>query len=311
MINVLILGANGFIGSNLYRYLLSQGNCKITLFSRHFSEDIKLLAKLHNNKIIEGQFQDYDLLKSALHSQDLVYHLISETYPATSWNQPIWEVENNLLPTLRFLDIAANQDVKKIAFISSGGTIYGNHDNRVDENHHTKPYIPHGIIKLCIEYFLNYQNTKTNTAYDIYRISNPYGPSQNKNGLGVISNWLRNIKNNNEILIFGDGNNIRDYIYIDDTVKLISWSTIKDLSHSDIYNVSSGTSTSLNELVNIISDTLNQKLRVKYLPQRKSDCPYSVLDNNKIMKFFPNHNMVSLSEGIRKTWLSINDTLFK
>lgn len=300
MLKVLILGANGFIGKHLVEELSVNGNVEITAFGQTAGKDFN--GKV---RVLEGNFEDAGDLQKALAGQDIVYHLISQTLPSSSWDKTLFEVEKNLIPTLKLIDIAAAGGVKKICFASSGGTVYGQppEENIANEESPTAPFSPHGIIKRTIESFLEYALRNHQINYDIYRISNVYGIGQDtRKGLGFINTALENIVRNKPVVIFGDGENLRDYIYVKDAARLLSLSVTKKLNDSGIYNVSSNRSISLNELVRLMKDVLRIDFEVEYVSDRASDNHKVVLDNAKIIGNFPDISLVALEDGIKSTF---------
>jgi UDP-glucose 4-epimerase len=298
MLKVLILGFSGFIGKHLTAQLVEKNNTLLTVFGHH--ADFSSLAKL---RFIEGDFENSIALKKALENQDIVYNFVSHTIPSSSWDNPLLEIEKNLTPTLRLIELAVESGVKKICFPSSGGTIYGLQENTLTEESLTEPFSPYGITKRYIESFLQYAHIKHGLNYDIYRISNVYGEGQDiGKGLGFINTALENIANNRPVIIYGDGENVRDYIYVKDVVKLIMLSVTKNLEDSDIYNVSSNQPISLNGLLDVIRNVIEVDFEVIYAPNRLSDNRKVCLDNSKIMKLFLNESLCSLEEGIKNTY---------
>jgi UDP-glucose 4-epimerase len=300
MLKVLILGANGFIGKHLVEELSVKENVEITVFGRTAGKDFN-----GEVRVLEGNFENAEDLQKALANQDIVYHLISQTLPSSSWDKTLFEIEKNLIPTLKLIDFAAACGVKKICFASSGGTVYGQQEkeNSANEESPTAPFSPHGIIKRTIESFLHYAFFNHQINYDIYRISNVYGEGQDtRKGLGFINTALENIVRNQPVVIFGDGKNLRDYIYVKDAARLLSLSVTKKTEDSGIYNVSSNRSISLNELVRLIKEVLKIDFEVRYVPDRVSDNQKVVLDNAKILSNFPNVPLVSLEDGIKNTY---------
>ncbi|MEZ5346261.1 MAG: NAD-dependent epimerase/dehydratase family protein [Pyrinomonadaceae bacterium] len=180
MVNVLIVG-HGFIGRNLAGLLASENETSVTVLDRS-----EIQPKLAGVSYLPGDFSSREILKEALREKDLVYHFVSHTIPSSSWDSPQIEIEKNLLPSLQLIELAAEANVKKIAFASSGGTIYGFQQGSLTEESRTEPYSPYGIIKRTIESFLEYIRVKEGVNYDIYRISNVYGEGQNiDKGLGL------------------------------------------------------------------------------------------------------------------------------
>ena len=297
MLNVLVLGAGGFIGKHLVSKLGTKKNISVRVFGK------TPLESFENIEFVQGDFEDKERLKIALSGQDIVYHLISHTVPATSWKNPMLEIERNLIPAINLIELAAEAKVRKICFASSGGTVYGYQQSPADEESPTTPFSPYGIVKKTIESFLQYAKLKENLNYDIYRISNIYGEGQNtEKGLGFINTALKRIIDNEPVVIFGNGKNVRDYIYVKDVVDLLMLSIEKETDNSDIYNVSSGHCVNLNELIDLIRKTVKIDFEVRYIDERQSDNTAVLLDNSKIMKYFGQKQFVSLEQGILKTF---------
>jgi UDP-glucose 4-epimerase len=297
MLNVSVLGANSFIGKHLIRKLSERKDVSLTLFARSFTPEFE------HFKCIHGDFADTESLTKALVRQDIVYHFVSQTIPATSWNEPLVEIEKNLTPFLEFIELAAENGVKKICFASSGGTVYGLQQDLLTEENRSEPFSPYGIIKRTIESFLQYAKQKHQLNYDIYRMSNVYGEGQDiGKGLGFINTALEKIAHNEPVKIYGDGENVRDYIYVQDVANLLTLSLEKKLEDSDIYNVSSNHPVSLNELIELIKKVLDFDFEVEYLPNRASDNRKVVLDNAKIMQNFEQFSLTTLEDGIEQTY---------
>lgn len=298
MLNVAIIGANGFIGKHLVDILLQESSTNIFLFGRE-------------NKVVEGSdlichkidLMDVDQIKIQFAHIDIVYYLASATIPSSSWENPVLEFENNLLPFLNFTENIAKLGVKKIVFVSSAGTIYGPSKFKVSENSDKQPFSPYGITKLTMEHFLNYFKNKYSINFDVYRISNAYGEGQNTSkGLGIINTFIENILTKNEIHIFGDGENIRNYIYVKDVAKVLSHSSLKEFNTSEIYNLSSDDTLSINELIAIIKDEITEDFKIIYEENRKSDNAYIDLDNSKLKNELDHFKFTPIRTGIRETY---------
>lgn len=298
MLNIAIVGANGFIGRHLVDLLSQSSNIHLSLFGR---ED-KMIegTAFHCTKI---DLMDVKQINDQFVNIDIVYYLASATIPSTSWENPVLEFENNLLPFFTFTDSIAKLGVKKIVFVSSAGTIYGPSLNKVAEDSDKQPFSPYGIIKLTMEHFLNYFKNKYDIHFDIYRISNVYGVGQNTSkGLGIINTFIENILSKSEIHIFGNGENIRNYVYVKDVARILSHSSNKELTSSDIYNLSSNDTLSINDLVNILKTQIPKAFNVTYENNRKSDNAYIDLDNSKITKEIANFQFTPIQIGIDETY---------
>lgn len=291
---------------HLARHFALKKEVKLTLFSRKFSAHLKKLGAFPNVNLVKGDYNDILELVPIVNNQDIVYHLISSSVPATSWIQPTLEIQNNLIPTINLFRLCSDLGVKKIVFTSSGGTVYGNQTTVLSENHSLMPFSPYGIIKVTIEHFLEYFYRKNGINYDIYRISNIYGPGLNKTGFGVINTWLNATKNNQSIRVFGDGSAAKDYIYIDDVIHLIGNSLNKPFSSSNTYNVCSSTTITLNKILETIKKVTKTNPSITYEHSLKSDNQIVTLDNTKILSEFPNFEFTPFEKGIKKIWDNLN-----
>lgn len=242
--NILIIGGTGFIGSHLVDALVSLKH-NIYVFGRHKSK-----YENANAKYIYGDFNDITSLNQILKNIDIVYHLLSSTVPTTANLNPKFDIESNLVNTVNFLEKLEFLNIKKIIYISSGGTVYGNSKFQpIKENHPLNPSGSYGIVKVAIENYIKYFSCKFKIPFLIIRPSNPYGPRQNYKGKqGVISSFLYNSINKKDLNIWGDGSNIRDYIYISDLVNFIITSSFS--KKTGVFNVGFGNGFSVIDIIN-------------------------------------------------------------
>lgn len=301
--NVLVLGGNGFIGSHLISKLLKAGH-NVSVFDKYPE-----LYRQPNNKVnyYYGEFGNRGLISEALVNIDIVYHLISTTTPKTSTDDPIFDVQTNVLETLFLLERCVKESVKKIVFISSGGAVYGNPGELpVSENSPMNPASSYGIVKLTIEKYLELYKKIFGLNYTIIRPSNPFGPRQNPNGIqGAISVFLGNILANKAIEIWGNGEIVRDYIYIDDLIEGIYKATFNN-SENEIYNLGSGNGHSLNDIVAIIKKVVNKEVNVIYKESRVFDVDKIYLDITRAKQQLSWYPVVEIEDGIKKSWDFIN-----
>ena len=217
----LLLGGAGFIGKNLALFLKNQGY-SLTIYDysvmEKFSEE-----ELEGIKIVERNFFNDENLEESIKGNDVIIHLISSVNPAQSMVEPSKCYSNDLVKTIEMLEIARVNRVSRVIFISSGGTIYGNYDEEeYSEDMPTNPINHYGIMKLAIEKVVLMYNQIYNMDNIILRVSNPYGKGQDPNkNLGAISVFAGKVLNGHNIQIYGDGENVRDYIYIDDVTRAI------------------------------------------------------------------------------------------
>lgn len=293
MKKILIIGGSGFIGTNLCKQLLLKKNYEI------FSLDLQMPRVINDGiHYICGNFFDDDLIHDVIADKDYIIHAISTINPGNSNEKYIQGYEKDFIYTMRLCSYLVGKKTKMI-FLSSGGTVYGNHDIQpLNEEVLPRPINHYGNIKLCIENTLRAFNYQMHNKMIIVRISNPYGIGQDfHKGVGFIDAVLKRCINGEKIEIWGDGNNIRDYIYIEDVCKMI----IKLLDYEgryDTFNISSGIGVTQNEIVAIVR-RMGFKPQVIYEPQRTVDVRKIILDNSRIREIYK-EEMVPLNQGIKQ-----------
>ncbi|HOL87310.1 MAG TPA: NAD-dependent epimerase/dehydratase family protein [Defluviitoga tunisiensis] len=292
---IFVLGGQGFIGQNLIRRLVNEGHQVIAL-DKDGNKDIQ------GCRLIQLDFIEVDKYRELFKKIDIVYHLVSTTTPSNSNNDIVYDIQTNVVGSIKLFDLCSKTKVKKIIFISSGGTVYGIPEvTPVPENHPTNPINSYGICKLMIEKYLYMYNYLHGLDYQILRVSNPYGPFHTGAQQGAINVFLSKVLKGETIEIWGDGTVCRDYIYIDDLINALYIVSQKETDEK-ILNIGSGKGTTLNELLSIIKKVTGSNLKVEYQEPRKIDTPVSILDITKAIKSLNWKPGVSLEEGIRYTW---------
>ena len=295
MKKALVLGGQGFIGYNLVKKLLKE-NFEVKIFEKYINEN----KKLPNCEYIQGDFQNIDIYPEIFEEVDVVFHLISTTTPNKDISKIQFDIETNLVPTVKLLTLACEKNVKKVIFTSSGGTIYGEHDEtKIEENAPKFPICAYGINKLAIEKYFYMFHKLFGLNYSILRLSNPYGENHFSKSQGAINVFIDKIKNNQEIEIWGDGTIARDYIHIDDVVNAL-YLSIENNDDEKIFNISSGEATSLNEILNLLKEVSKKDFKVVYKPSRSFDVKVNCLDNSLAKKVLLWEPKISLKDGIKR-----------
>lgn len=300
--NCLVLGGRGFIGSHLIGSLLAKG-----FYVRCF--DRPHVAPLSESHLTNPFFEMYegDLVSEAdvaesLDGCDICFHLVSTTLPKSSNADPVFDIESNVLGTVRLLTRAVKSGVKKVIFVSSGGTVYGV-PNQIPilETHTTDPICSYGITKLMIEKYLSLFKQLHGLDYTVFRLANPFGVYQRPHASqGAVAVFLDKVLRGQEIEIWGDGGVTRDYIYISDVAEALV-SAISYNGATPIFNIGSGVGTTLNELITIMERVLGRTVARHYRPGRLFDVPVNVLDNSLARQELGWEPRVKLEEGIAKT----------
>lgn len=299
-----ILGSNGFVGRALSTKISSNfSDVFLYLFSRSNRNEINKKDNIENISF-ELKFDTKEIPKE-LFEIEILYYLISETIPLSSWEEPSKEITTNIFPIINLVEkLSKKGKLKKIIFTSSAGTIYGSSLQKNKEESAKSPHSPYGISKLTIEYFLEFFRIKNDISYEIYRMSNVYGPGQKtEKGLGLINTILEEHILGKEITIFGNGKNIRNYIYIEDVVKILAHSIKNPLSDSFILNLASNDNLSINDIIEKIEFAIQQKLKINNLNARNSDNPHVLIDNSKLTERYKDLIPTPLEIGISETYL--------
>lgn len=258
MKQILLLGGFGFIATNILKYI--DEHCadeyEVIIFDR-IAQHPKGVAFKCVKKVYAGDFSDETNMTQIFQDNkiDIVLHLLSSTVPATSSNAQ-YDVESNLISTLKLMGVMDKFGVKDIIYMSSGGAIYGDYLQKV---HHEEdavyPKSSYGVVKLAIEkYLLSYSELYGFNSL-ILRLSNPFGPYHYNNKQGIINIAIRKALAGEKVQIWGSGDGIKDYIFIDDVSSII-FRLIENGVETGVYNVAAGSAHSVNEILEGIKDII-------------------------------------------------------
>lgn len=255
--SVLILGGAGFIGSNLCNSLISDYDI--------ISLDFQKSSRINQNvQQYEYSMKQIDEIEKLIISNNIrtIIHCISSVIPSSNVEQYLNDIKNIYMNTIRILEICVKYNVKFV-FLSSGGVIYENSSRAHKETDNVLPLSFYAVSKLNMEQAILFYHNKFNLKYIILRPSNPYGFGQKMDGKqGVISTLIKKTINNETFEIWGDGNSVRDYIYIKDFAFIVL-SLLKKNICNTIINIGSGIGTSVFELIEIIEKISSKKISIR------------------------------------------------
>jgi UDP-glucose 4-epimerase len=256
---------------------------------------------------MQGDFHSLADIEQAVADCQVIFHLISTTLPKSSNDDPIYDVESNVVGTLRILEVARRNGVKKVVFVSSGGTVYGVPQAvPISETHPTNPVSSYGIGKLTIEKFLHLYHTLHGLEYTVLRLANPFGERQRANAAqGAVAVFMNRAILNQPIEIWGDGSVVRDYIYIADVIDALVKAAFYQ-GEERLFNIGSGQGKSLNEILTAIETLTGRAVNRTYLPGRAFDVPANVLSITRALKHLAWSPQESFDSGLSHTfhWLS-------
>lgn len=273
--NIVVTGGLGFIGSHIVDELLD--NNKVTIIDNRSTGKIENIQNPNheNLEIIEGDLNDLDL-NEILKGKDYVFHLAAMASVPLSVDKPIECNENNVTATIKLLTAAKDAKVKKIVF-SSSAAVYGENTNMpLKETEPLMPTSPYAASKASGEQYIQSFTESYGLNGTILRYFNVFGPKQDKNSqyASVIPNFISAILEGNQPVIYGDGEQTRDFVYVKDIVNANIKAAESD--YNGIVNVASGEKLSINRLYEIIKDTLKTDIEPEYLPERQGDIKHSL-----------------------------------
>ncbi|MDX9995965.1 MAG: NAD-dependent epimerase/dehydratase family protein [Rhodocyclaceae bacterium] len=297
---VLVVGS-GFLGRASALRLVAAG-CRVTVLSpsagtRPWPGGISAL---------NGRQEDQAMLSALLAEHETVIHAAWGTTPGSSAGHPAMEAEQGLQPFLAFLETLRRFPATRLLFMSSGGTVYGDPPTLpVAEAAPLRPRSCHGAGKAAAEMFLHAHRPER-TA--ILRPSNIYGPEQPlRSGFGVIRHLLACVAEERTFQLWGDGLQLRDYLYIDDFAEAVQRLAMRrDIAGT--FNLGSGTGTSLRELVALVEEVSGRRVGIDQRPARAGDVLRIVLDNAALSAATGWHPATSLWTGIERTWRCMSQT---
>ena len=296
---ITVTGGAGFIGSHLVDRLIEDGHT------------VQVIDNLYtgNKEFVhsKAQFIELDIRDPKLYSvleefrPDYIFHEAAQTEVSTSMSDPMLDCDINLMGLINLLNAAVKLDVKKFLMPSSAA-VYGNLDTLpLNEEMIGNPSSFYGLTKLTTEHYLRIYHEAFGLPYICYRYSNVFGPRQGNGGEGgVISIFAKAIVQGSPIIVYGDGKQTRDFIYVDDVVE----ANILGMQHqvTGIYNVSTGIASSVNLLVDEFRNISGKDIEVVYDKPRLGDIRDSVLATDKSEKELLFTAKYNLHDGLIKTY---------
>ncbi len=303
MADALVVGANGFLGSHLVDALAGAGH-RVRAFDRFSSAEPTFSST--DVEVVRGEFLSRTDIDSAVRGQDYVFHFLSTTSPATAEADPTLDIRTNVAPTVELLESCVSHGVEHVYFASTGGAIYGPQDKgEYQETDRAQPISPYGIGKLTIENYLRYFAVMHGLASTSLRISNPYGTRQHAHKRqGLIPIALRQIAHGQPVVRLGDGSMVRDYLYVEDMVRMIVALVGKDAQH-DVYNIGSHQGHSVNDVLDSLRRVTGEPVQVVDRPAPATFVDRVVLDTGRYVREFGQVPLTPLDTGVAETWAEI------
>ena len=303
---ILITGGAGFIGSHLVEKLITENNEILIIDNLMTGKKENLSFEGNYELFIDDLGSEKSLNKIIEFNPDVCFHLAAQASVVISVSNPALDFDHNILQPILLLKTLLKTDCKKFVFSSSGGTIFGEPVNvpTSEEDFAGEPQSPYGVAKKRLNELIQIITKDTNMSYSILNFSNVFGPRQDPHGeAGVISIFSNKFLSNEQPIIYGDGNQTRDYVYVMDVVEamILSSKTEENL----FLNIGTGIETSVNQLVEIMKEKFNSDIEPIYQDAREGELLRSVLDNSKALATIGWKPVYDLNIGMEKVvdWL--------
>jgi UDP-glucose 4-epimerase len=294
----LVTGGAGFIGSHLVDALLARGDDVhvVDNLSTGSRENLASAATLHELDIRDEALEQL----AARLRPDVVFHLAAQADVGTSVERPAFDAEVNVVGTVRVLE-AARAAEAHVVFTSSGGAIYGECERPASEEDEPQPLSPYAVSKLAGEEYLATWNRLYGEGRVTCRLANVYGPRQlpTLEG-GVVAIFLDRLRAGEDTVIFGDGGQTRDFVYVGDVVAALL--AAAGAGGGGVYNVGSGVATTIHELHRLCAETAGVEQEPRFAAERRGDLRDSVIDPSRAARELGWSAETALAAGLAITW---------
>jgi UDP-glucose 4-epimerase len=287
---ILIIGSEGFVGKNLVK----------GLSEKHDIYTSDQLDSTHQN-YSKCDITNYDSVEKVVRDVDAVIHLAAHSL-VSSLDGSITNARVNIIGLLNLLESCRKNSIHKVIFTSASSLVGEPKSFHVNEDHPPKPKTAYGITKLTSEHYLRLYHELYDMNYTVFRFFNIYGPFQ-KNGL--IPSIFNKIQNNESITIFGKGDQVRDYVYIEDILPFFEQAASSKIGKNKVLNMGTGNGTTILEIVKNISEILKIEPKIEYQPVRPGEIGNFVADTTLLHETFGKIPSTDVKTGLRQTidWL--------
>ena len=303
--NILVTGGCGFIGTNLISHLLNSGY-KITILDNLTTGKKENLpgntTSYSPDDILVGDILDANIVNKAVENADAVVHLAAHTSVIESLQQPQESWNINVTGTLNLLEACRLKGVKVFILASSNAAL-GEQEPPIKETVTPKPLSPYGASKLAGEALCSVYHHTFNINTVALRFANCYGP-HSEHKTSVISKFIHQILHNEPLIIYGDGNQTRDFINVNDICQAIGLCIQHNNSiGGEVFQIASGKETTINELVNMLKQITAIDISVQYKPRRIGEIERNYSDIGKAKKALAFAPMIQLRDGLHELWM--------
>ncbi len=293
-LKVVVLGAAGFVGTNLLETINSK---EFEILASDITD-----VKINNIPFVKSDITSFEEVSKLIKGSDIVVHLAAHSL-AQSFEEILTNAKVNVMGVLNVLEASRIADVKNVIFSSASSVIGTPQQSLVDESHPCAPKTPYGVTKLASEHYFRIYNETYGMNYAIFRFFNIYGRYQTT---GLIPNIYYKLSNNSPIDVYGDGSQLRDYVYVKDLIPFLVRAITDDAIKNKIINMGTGKGTSVLEVIELAAKILGKKPLMQFHPNRKGEIGNFVPDIKLLKSLFGTIPSTPLEQGLRQTfaWLA-------
>ncbi len=300
---ILVTGGAGFIGSHVVEELVDRGYDVVVLDNFIMGREENLRKVQDDVEIVRADVTDPRAVDRTLreYQPEVVIHLAAQVNVRYSMESPFVDARINALGTLNLVSLAAEHNVERFVYASSGGAVYGEPEYLpVDEEHPTRPISNYGVSKLAGEHYVRVYAERDGFEHVILRYANVYGPRQDPRGeAGVIPIFLLRAARGEPLTVFGDGEQTRDFVFVGDVARI----TVEAVERGEgVYNVGTGRETSVNDIVEVVKAVTGLDVEIVYEEPRPGEVRRIYLDPSRAREELGFEPRVDLEEGIQRTW---------
>jgi len=296
---ILVTGGAGFIGSHIVDAYIAEGHEVVIVddLSSGSRENINPGAVFHDLDILDPRLEQV----FAAHRPQVVNHHAAQIDVRKAMADPARDIAVNVVGTVRLLERCVTHGVERVIFASTGGAIYGEPQYLpADENHPVQPRSPYGLDKFAAEHYLRIFHEHGGPAYTILRYANVYGPRQDPHGeAGVVAIFASAMLRGQTPIVFGDGEQTRDFVYVGDVVRA-NLVALESKLHGP-FNIGTGRPTSVNEVYRQLAQTVGFDQPAHYAAERTGEVRNIHLDCSLAQRLLDWSAQVTLEEGLART----------
>jgi len=299
-LNILVTGGAGFVGTNLIPVLLRRGTHRIVVLDNESNGNLGDLAGLPV-ECIRGELLDQEVVERAMREIDTVVHLAADTRVMDSIANPRHNFESNVVGTFQLLEASRKAGVKRFVAASTGGAILGEAASPINEDMVARPLSPYGASKLAAEGYMSAFGGAYGMVSTALRFSNVFGPKSYLKG-SVVAHFFKALLAGKPLVVYGDGSQIRDYVYVGDLVRGITQALESDATGA--IQLGSGRPTTLNQLIDAMKQVVGPSVpfEVRYEPRRAGEVHTTWCDISRARRMLGYEPSTPLADGLAQTW---------